>query len=157
MIAKIASMVTRILLAMGAAVLAMMMFLTAIDVFLRYLFNSPISGAFELVEFMMAIFIPFSIVYCAEQKNHVAVELVLGRFPARIQNFFNIITTLITMLFALVIAWQNYLYIEEMFTSQMTSSVLLIPVYPFVAPVAIGITAFALVLLPQWFDLFKSK
>jgi TRAP-type C4-dicarboxylate transport system permease small subunit len=156
-IRKLAHTITNILLAIGAAVLTMMMFLTAIDVFLRYLFNEPITGAFELVEFMMAVFIPFSIVYCAQQRCHVAVELILKRFPRAVHRVADIITTLLTMLFAVVIAWQSILYIKEMFSSEMTSSVLMIPVYPFVASVAIGIATFALVAFSQCIDLLKSE
>ncbi len=154
MLQIIAKKITRILLAIGASVLAMMMFLTAMDVALRYIFNRPLTGAFELAEYMMAIFIPFSIVFCADQKSHVAVELILGRFSQRVQQFFDIITTVVTMIFAILIAWQNYIYIGETYQSQMTSPVLMIPTYPFVIPTALGIGAFALVLLAQWFELF---
>ncbi|MGB5985364.1 MAG: TRAP transporter small permease [Desulfobacterales bacterium] len=156
MLTRITKTLTRILLAMGAAVLAMMMFLTATDVILRYLLNRPLSGAFELVEYMMAILIPFSVVYCADQKSHVAVELVLGRFSKKVRNFFGLATTLATLLFVLVMAWQNVLYIGEMYRSRMTSAVLLIPTYPFVAATAIGISAFALVLLSDWLDLLSE-
>ena len=38
-------------------VLAGMMFLTAADVILRYIFNRPVTGAYELIEFLMAILI----------------------------------------------------------------------------------------------------
>jgi TRAP-type C4-dicarboxylate transport system permease small subunit len=138
--------ITRVLIAIGATVLALMMFLTALDVGLRYALNRPLAGAFELVEYMMAILIPFCIAYCADQKGHVAVELILDRFPKKIQNIADIITTLITLIFVLVIAWQNILYFFEVKASNLTSAVLLIPTYPFVAPIAIGIGAFALIL-----------
>ena len=95
----------------------------------------------------MAVLIPFSIVYCADQHNHVAVELLLKRFSQRVQAFFGTITTLITLLFALLIAWENVIYFKETYTSQVTSAVLLIPTYPFVAPVAIGVATFTLIML----------
>ncbi len=147
MLTTVADKITRILIAIGTAILALMMFLTALDVGLRYVFNRPLSGAFELVEYMMAILIPFCIVYCAHQKGHVAVELILDRFPKRIQKIADTITTFIAMIFAIVIAWQNILYIFEVKGSGLTSAVLLIPAYPFVAPIAIGMGAFALILV----------
>ena len=157
MLTNIAKTITRILLAFGATLLAMMMFLTAMDVGLRYIFNRPLTGAFELAEYMMAIFIPFSIVYCADQKSHVSVELILGRFSQKIQNVFDMSTSLITMVFAILIAWQNFLYISETYQSKMTSAVLLIPTYPFVLATALGTGVFALVLFSQWFDLIGGK
>ncbi len=147
MLTMVAKKITRILIAIGTTILALMMFLTALDVGLRYAFNRPLAGAFELVEYMMAILIPFCIVYCADQKGHVAVELILDRFPIKIQNIANIITTFITLIFVMVIAWQNILYFFEVQASNLTSAVLLIPTYPFVAPIAIGIGAFALILV----------
>ena len=152
-----AKAITRILLAIGASVLAMMMFLTAMDVALRYVFNRPLAGAFELVEYMMAIFIPFSIVYCADQKAHVSVDFILMRFSKRTQKVFDIATTFITMALAVLIAWENIIYIVETYQSKMTSPVLSVPAYPFVAPTAIGIGAFALVLAAQWLQLFGVR
>ena len=156
MLALAAKTVSRILIAIGATILALMMFLTALDVALRYLFNSPLSGAFELVEYMMAIVVPFSIVYCAEQRGHVAVELILARFPRTIQIVVEALVTFVAMLFAIVIAWQNYLYIGEVYDSHLTSSVLLIPAYPFVIPVALGIGAFALMLLVHLIEILSK-
>lgn len=151
-----AKTVTRVMIAAGAAVLAMMMFLTALDVGLRYLFNRPLAGAFELVEYMMAILVPFCIVYCAYNKGHVAVELILGRFPRRVQLVVDIVTTLVTLLFVLTIAWQSFLYIGETYAADLTSAVLLIPTYPFVIPIAVGIAAFALNLMVHLSELMSE-
>lgn len=146
MLATVAKTITRILIAIGTSILVLMMFLTALDVGLRYALNRPLTGAFELVELMMAVLVPFCIVYCADQKGHVAVEMIMDRFPKKVQQIAGMITTFITLIFAMVIAWQNILYLFEVKASNLTSTVLLIPTYPFVAPVAIGIGAFALVL-----------
>jgi len=156
MLATAAKTVSRVLIAIGATTLALMMFLTALDVGLRYIFNRPLPGAFELVEYMMAIIIPFCIAYCAEQRGHVAVELILARFPKSIQGFVEALVTFVAMLFALIIAWQNILYIGEVYGSHLTSAVLLIPAYPFVIPVALGIGAFALMLLVQLVEIISK-
>lgn len=153
MLTKIIRSITQVLLAIAAAVLTAMMFLTAIDVVMRYIVNRPISGAFELTEYMMAIFVPFSIAYCAEQKGHVSVELLLRKFPKSVQKSFGVLTSTLIMLFAVLISWQNILYIGETYTDKLTSAVLLIPAYPFIAPVAIGIGVYALVTMLQ---IFKS-
>ena len=156
MLTRIAKFITRLLLVIAATVLMAMMLLTAVDVALRYVFNRPISGAFEVVEYMMAVLIPFCIVYCADQNSHVAVELIVGRFSQRIQTLFDSITTFVTLLFTLLIAWENVLYFRETYSSQVTSAVLLIPTYPFVAPVFIGIGAFALIMMLNFLDLIAK-
>jgi len=132
-------------IAMGTV--AAMMFLTATDVILRYVFNRPIGGAYELMEYMMAILIPFGLAYCALQGGHVSVDLLVSRFPKKIQSIIGSITTLFCLGLFLLITWQNVIYIKEHFESNLTSAVLLIPVYPFIGAVAIGSAALCLVLV----------
>ncbi len=153
---KVTHLVTRILTAIAAAALMIMMCLTAADVACRYFFNSPISGAMELVEFLMAIIVPFSIAYCALQKSHVAVDLIVDHFPKRVQRVCHFLITIPTIGFILLISWQNYLSIFDVYDSKVTSAVLKIPAYPFVIPVAIGTFVFAVILFVQLFDA-KSK
>jgi len=136
----------------GSFFLALMMFLTAVDVACRYLFNSPIAGALELVEYMMAIVIPFSVAYCAFSKSHVAVEFIMDQFPKKIQKFIDVPMSIVTLLFLAVISWQTCLYVVETFKSNITSSVLLIVTYPFVIPIALGMAVFALIILNELFN-----
>lgn len=146
--------INRVLVAVGSAMLILMMFLTAVDVCFRYVFKRPLAGAFELVGYMMAILVPFSIAYCAQDRGHVAVDLIMERFPRTIRHCMKILTTFITLLFVVIIAWQNVLYFFEMKKSGLTSAVLLIPAYPFILPTAIAFAVFALVLAVHLFELF---
>ena len=129
--------------AMG--IVAAMMFLTATDVILRYVFNR-----------MMAILIPFGLAYCAVQGGHVAVDLVVSRFSKKTQSILGSITTLLCLGLFMLITWQNVIYIGENFESKLTSAVLLIPVYPFVAAVAIGSAALCLVLVLDFLNYLKK-
>ncbi len=156
MLATLVKRLTQFLIIIGASMLALMMFLTAVDVGLRYAFNRPLSGAFELVEYMMAIMVPFSIAYCAQQKGHVAVDLVMERFPKKVGKGADIVTTFITLIFSLIISWQNVLYFFEVKASGLTSSVLLIPAYPFIAPTAIAFATLALILVVHLIELFTE-
>ncbi len=139
--------ITRLLLAVSAGVLAMMMTLTAADVIMRYVFRRPIAGAFELSEYMMAIIVPLSIAYCAEQKGHVSVDLFFKKFPKFIQKSLDIFISILTLVFTLMVTWENILYVGETYHDHIASSVLLIPVYPFIIPISVGIGFFALVLV----------
>lgn len=156
MLERAAKTISRILIAIGAAILFLMMLLTALDVGMRYIFNRPIPGAFELVEYMMAIVIPFSIAYCAQERGHVSVELILARFPKKVQVAVECLMTFVAMIFSIIVAWQNFLYIGEVYDSHLTSSVLLIPAYPFVIPVVLGIATFALMLLLHLIEIISK-
>ncbi|GAB6147172.1 TRAP transporter small permease [Desulfocicer niacini] len=156
MLSKFTTKTSRVLIAIGATMLACMMFLTVADVVLRGLFNHPIAGAFELVEYMMAVMVPFSITYCAEQNGHIAVDLIMNRFSLKFQRVTDIVITFATLIFIIVIAWQNVLYFMEVKAFQVTSSVLLIPTYPFVTPIFIAFGVFALILVVQLSNLFSE-
>ena len=151
---KVIILVTRVLTVIAATALTLMMFLTAADVACRYFMNKPISGAMELVEYVMAVIVPFSIAYCALIKSHVAVDLIVDHFPKKLQRICQVIVTIPSIGFILLICWQSYLSIFSTYESEITSAVLLIPAYPFVIPVAIGTLVFAGIMLVQ---LFTSK
>lgn len=153
MFKKLINLIAKVLLAVSAAVLTLMMLLTAVDVVMRYIFKLPIPGAFELAEYMMAFIVPFAIAYCAEQNGHVSVELFYNKFPKFLQNALQLFISLLTISFAGIMTWQNFLYIGETYGDHLASSVLLIPAWPFIIPVAIGMGIYSLVLL---FKLFKS-
>lgn len=146
---KIIHSLIRLLLAISATILCAMMFLTATDVVMRYIFKLPISGAFELAEYMMAFIIPFSIAYCAEQKGHVSVELFFKKLPKYIQNTLDVVISVSTLIFAGLLTWQNILYVGETYRDHLASSVLLIPSYPFIVPVFIGAGAYTVIVALQ--------
>ena len=56
---KLYLIIMAILAGIAAIVLTAMMFLIMTDVVLRYVFNSPITGSYEIIQYMMAILIPF--------------------------------------------------------------------------------------------------
>jgi TRAP-type C4-dicarboxylate transport system permease small subunit len=128
--------VKNVLLVLAAGTLALMMFLTAVDVAMRYVFNSPIPGALELVEYMMAVLVPISISITAYNKAHIGVDLIMERLPQRFQVYAAFFINLLTGLFFGVITWQCILSVGEEFGSGVTSAVLLIPEYPFVVVLA---------------------
>lgn len=136
----------------GSVALAMMMFLTATDVFMRYFFNMPITGSYDLTEFLMVIVISFGLAYCALQKGHVKVELVIGMFGQRTQAVINTITCFLSLLLISVIAWQCIKYIKVMYLTKTAYTVILIPVYPSIAIVAFGFFILWLVLLTEFLE-----
>lgn len=137
---------------LATATLAAMMFLMAADVICRYFFNAPISGGLELIEYMMAIIVPLSVAYCALQNAHVSVELLVEKLPSKIQKLLKFITSGLGIIFVALISWQNFIYIGEIYRSNMTSAVLKIPAFPFVAATAVGMSVFAIVLFTQLFS-----
>lgn len=153
---KVVRPVSGVLHGIGVAVLVVIMFLTAADVIGRYVFNRPILGAVELIEFMMAIVVAFCIAYCAVMKGHVRVELVVERLPQRAQAIIDSITSLLGFGLFSLIAWRSFVHLNVVFDSKATSLVLLIPVFPFVGVVTLCSAMFALVLLADFLNFLSQ-
>ena len=134
---------------MAVWILTAMMFLTAVDVCMRYLFNSPLTGSFELVEFMMVLLIPFSIVYCASENSHVQVDIIVERFPKGIRSFFMFTANLLSLILFLLITWQTVIYVIEEYDSKLTSAVLYIPVFPFIGALALAFAILSSLLIAE--------
>ena len=144
---KFLSPVKTLFLVLAAGSLALMMFLTAVDVGLRYIFNRPISGALELVEYLMAVLVPFALTVTAFNKAHIGVELIMERFPESVRRYVACATHLMVATLYSLITWQSFMYIFEQWDSGMTSAVLLIPNYPFVASLTAAFALLSLIAL----------
>lgn len=124
-----------------------MMLLTTVDVVLRYIFNSPITGAFEVSEFMMVIIVFFSMAYTQVRKGHVAVDVLVGRLSQRKQAFVDLFNHAATILILLLITWRSSLAGLELYDTMETTGTVPIPVYPFYFVVAFGCLAMGIELL----------
>ena len=62
-------------LRLASVALIIMMVATLADVSLRYLFNSPIRGTYELVEAMMAVFVFNGMSTAFLQRRNIAIDL----------------------------------------------------------------------------------
>jgi TRAP-type transport system small permease protein len=134
-------------LAIGCTMIALMMFLTFFDVGGRFLLNKPITGSLELTEFMMSMVASFGIGYCALRKGHIRVDLILQYTSKKTTAWFDVFTYAISCSFYAVLTWQSFNNAISQMNSKLTSSVLFIPVYPFVFLLVIGTTILTLILL----------
>jgi TRAP-type C4-dicarboxylate transport system permease small subunit len=129
---------SRAINSIGVGFLAVMMFLTGTDVTLRYIFNRPIAGAYELTELMMVILVFWGLSYTQFEKGHVAIELVFSRLPKRAQAIVDIIVYCLCLgLFALLV-WQSVVQAKDKLVSGLVTGTLLIPVWPFYLAEALG-------------------
>lgn len=146
-ISRILRPVSRVAENIGLGVLAAMMFLIAADVLLRYCLNRPILGSFDISEYMMGVIVSFGLAYCAFMKGHVSIDLLVSRLGQRRRAVTDAINSFLGFGILALMAWQCFRNIKILLASNIVSSVLHIPAFPFAAIVAIGITLFALVLL----------
>ena len=87
-------------------VFVMMFFLTA-DVVLRYLFNRPIIGVYQLAEFMVVGVVFLSVAYVQTLKGHIKMEVATSWLPLKGQIALDIFGYLVGIAVFSVIAWHS--------------------------------------------------
>ena len=136
----------------GGCGLMFMMVLVACDVILRF-FNRPIPGAYELVEYSMALTVSFGVTVCAHHGGHIAVDILTNVLRRRVKQILASIVTLIAIAYTLPIMWMTARQIEDTYHSGITSSVLKIVVYPFTAVVAFSFVMTTIVFIVDLLNL----
>lgn len=66
-----------------AVLLFSMMALAFVDVLGRYVFHAPVPGAFEIIEFMLALLIFAGLPLVTLENNHITVSILDGLFSRR--------------------------------------------------------------------------
>jgi TRAP-type C4-dicarboxylate transport system permease small subunit len=151
-IGRVADPVARYLNFIAMLFLAAMMVLTGVDVGLRYFFNRPISGSYELTQYMMPMVVAFGLAHCALEDGHVQVELLTSKLPIRLQNVMKSVANLALFAVFVLIAWQATVRGIGMIVSGLYTEVLYLPIYPFVFVVTLGCLALSLVALKKFFQ-----
>ena len=91
----------------GAFSLFTMMCLTTVDVVGRYIFNRPITGVFELTEYLVLILIFSFIGYTQSKKGHVAVDILLPVLPPRLKKLIDVANHLVCLALMGLITWMG--------------------------------------------------
>lgn len=141
----------------GAGLLLGMMILIVTDVFLRFFFDNPVQGTFELVEILMGAVVSLSIAYCGYKGGHVAVEIITEHMKDRSRSVIELIHSLISAAFFVVVAFksaQQAIVIKE---SETVTTLLEIPVYPFIWVFVLGTSLLSLVYCWQFLGIIIRK
>ena len=132
--------------------LLMLMFITVGDVVGRYMVGiipglGPIPGTFELTEFMLAVAVLTAIGHTQVKGGHISIDLIITRFPPRVQAIIDAVTNFLTLAIFVLVTWQTIKYAQLLYSSNDVSAVLRLPVYPFLIVAAIGCFMFCLAML----------
>jgi TRAP-type C4-dicarboxylate transport system permease small subunit len=109
-----------------------MILLTVCDVVLRYAFNRPIVGAYEITQYMLLISVFASFAYCQMLRGHIQISMVVRILPKRVAFIIFTLTSLMTtaiMFFIGYAAAQQAIYAAA---KGFTSDVLRFPTSPFI-------------------------
>jgi len=137
----------RVLALASGVILLLMMTLTVTDVFMRYVFNMPFSGTWEITEFSMAAVVFLAMAYCGWTGGHIAVDMFEHALSRPHLRFIPATIAFVGAALFAVIAWRATL--ETLDTLSQVSNMLRWPHYPFRLTVTFGAAVFAIVLFIQ--------
>ncbi len=129
---KVIAPVSRFLNNISLAVLAGLMLIVVADVLLRRLFNAPILGAHDItsIGFSLVVFLPMG--WCALMDRHVDLTVLVNRLPEKPRRFIEACILFMTTATLGVVCWQLMRQGIRLQTMNAETSVLGIPLYPFV-------------------------
>ena len=154
--AKIVSWIAHASGLLGTIFLAGLMLMTAADVILRYFFNAPILGSFEITEYLLVIIVFFAIPWAAMQRVNVRVDLIVGRFTPKRRAAFDAVTCALSMVVTGFFAWYTIPQVIYVYRLYTVSDMLEIPSWPFYFMVAFGFFLLFIVLIENFIELIKK-
>ncbi len=131
----------------AAAVLAMML-LTTLDVILRF-FRCPLPGTYEIVGFLGAIVIAFSLAGTSLSHGHIAVDFLLRKLPPPVAAWIERLNLLVCTGLFIMLTRYLLVYARDIRRTGEVSMTLQIPVAPFIYGIAAGCAVLCAVFIVQ--------
>jgi C4-dicarboxylate transporter, DctM subunit len=103
---KILSIAERIGAIISGAFVLVMMVMTTADVFLRYAFNKPIQGNYELQPLLLVGVVYLAGASIQARRSHIALDLITSHLSKLNQSALRIFSDLIFMAFAGIVCWE---------------------------------------------------
>ena len=131
----------------GAIITALMMFLTVADVLGRRFLHMPIPGTFELTRFGLVLIVSFGLAYAQIEGENIGINILYDKFPGIVKKVLDLIISLGSIgLFSLVFI-NTLKYAARISNSNQITSVLRLPVHPWIYISAIGVGVLILALI----------
>lgn len=152
---KVVETLTRWTAYLGQVALAAVMIVIVANIILRTWWR-PLPGTVELVEILGAVILSLGVAYCATNRNHIAVGVLVDKLSPRKEGLVECTTSLLSLVFILLLAWESTGYGTRMMARNYTTGHLLIPLYPFIYLMALGFFMLAAVLLRDFLQGIKT-
>ncbi|ATG48242.1 TRAP transporter small permease [Celeribacter ethanolicus] len=94
------------LMGLAAFLLLALMAVTGIDVIGRYLFNAPLSGAFELTELLLGALVFVALPLVSRAGAHVEVDLLVSVVPRAVSRVMGRMAAIVSAVVLAFFAWR---------------------------------------------------
>ncbi|MCX7140101.1 MAG: TRAP transporter small permease [Proteobacteria bacterium] len=122
-----------------------MMSVTFVDVVLRYIFNAPLRGSFEVTELMLVVLIFAALPLVSRREEHVVMDFLDRHIGPRLYRFLRALEHVVSAAVMGGIGWLLWQRASKLAAYGDTTSVLRIQLAPFVYAIAVLIFVTALI------------
>lgn len=106
-------------------------FFVLADVILRYAFNSPIAGDYEITQLWLSVIVFASLALVQTRKGHVGVTMVIKALPQKLALGVFGLATLIGSVICGLCAYSCYELAGRALARHTVTATIFIPMYPF--------------------------
>lgn len=147
---KLLSIVERFGAIISGAFVLIMMVLTTADVFMRYAFNSPITGNYELQPLLLVGVVFLAAASIQARRVHISLDLITSHLPRVPQSSIRLFSDLFFLSFSAVVFWQFILATRNAWiTGDYYWGLVKFPLWPPYLIIAIGTCILSLRLIEQ--------
>ena len=117
-----------------------MMILVVANVLGRYLFNAPITGAFEVTESLLVIIIMLGLALTQYHDGHIRVTILTRRLPHALARFAKICSLMLGAVFFVWCAYASWKFAYQSYSfNEQEWGAVTFPLYPFKFVVFVGV------------------
>jgi TRAP-type transport system small permease protein len=129
----------------SAAVLFLMMAITAVDVAGRYILNMPLPGGFEITELLLAALIYCGLPLVSWRREHIVIDTFDRFFPPRLKRALDIVAEVICAATLSGMGYLIFLRAARVAEYGETTNVLKLPLAPIAYVMGVMIVVAALI------------
>ncbi|MFC1867085.1 TRAP transporter small permease [Thermodesulfobacteriota bacterium] len=124
---------------LSSVLLVFIMLSISFDVILRYTINLPLEWAVEISEYILVGMTFFATAWVLKRDGHVKMDQLFNRLSPRAQTILNVITSTLSTITCLIIAWYSILVtLDHIHTNDSYFTTLEFPKWPVSAIIVVG-------------------
>jgi len=134
-----------------------MILLIFIDVFLRYIFNRPLTASYDMVCILLVVITSLAMPYTTLLKGHVAVDILMLRLSRRKQSIIDTITHIISIALFLTVSWQCFIFAQDFKAAGEVTPTIYFPIYPIIYVMGLCFLFSCLVILLNLLKIWSER
>lgn len=140
-----------------ATLLAAMTLLTFTQVILRYAFNSGWVWSLEATTYSFAALVLIGMSYGVRTQAHIAVDLLVKRFPKRVRHYVTLFAVACCLAYALLMLYGSSVFVQQLFVLGNYARDVPLPKWLLTATMPLGFFLLALRFLQSGWRIFTEN